>query len=475
MKLSKKLLATALVLAVCFAAVSAADLTELERLGPASMTDASSQGLFGTDVDDYLSVNEWSNVQPTKVFGFLSYGTNGKGKINTGFAAPIGKFYLGAFFGGQLNSRSSEVGTRIGAKDGNGSFSASSTTTSNKASGSVLFGFNNIGILGNITYKPELGNSTDKHKTLPGMEITNNKYTLEAAVKAGFNVAGPKDMLFKTSAEVGVTSKVNKTRTVNKSVNPDVYTMVNENAHILHINGGVYFDFAHNGPVTQGASVSLDTAWTIYPTHTAWSKSTGSRVDTYTYDRFDNAIKLDPSWQITYEPEGSKVALKAKVGVPIAFNFHSDLNYTKTTDGKKAYNTARKHTTTIDFTPELKAGLTYAPIAKIRFNVGAKVKVPSFGWNITKTEYRKLDDGTKSDYGTVRSYGYHFNTANGKIDLASGFTWFITQNVTFDANWKLTDNLLDGFSHKLKNSDPLLTTINKLLVHEVGFMLSVKL
>jgi len=72
MKLSKKLLATALVLAVCFAAVSAADLTELERLGPASMTDASSQGLFGTDVDDYLSVNEWSNVQPTKVFGFLS-------------------------------------------------------------------------------------------------------------------------------------------------------------------------------------------------------------------------------------------------------------------------------------------------------------------------------------------------------------------------------------------------------------------
>ena len=99
MKLSKKLLATALVLAVCFAAVSAGN-----RIDPTSMTDESSQGLFGTDVDDYLDVNEWSNVQPTKVFGFLSYGTSGTDKINTGFAMPVGKFYLGAFFGGQLNS-----------------------------------------------------------------------------------------------------------------------------------------------------------------------------------------------------------------------------------------------------------------------------------------------------------------------------------------------------------------------------------
>ena len=471
MKLSKKLLATALLLAVCFAAVSAA-----ERIDPKSMTNESSKGLFGTDVDDYLDVNEWSNVQPTKMFGFLSYGTSGTDKINTGFAMPVGKFYLGAFFGGQLNSWTSEVGTRTGAKHGSGSFSASSTKTTNKASGSVLFGFNNIGILGNITYTPGSGNRTDHHKTLGGVKLDNNQYTLDVAAKAGFNVTGPKDILFKTSAEVGITSKVNKLRVTDKTVSPDTYTMVNGNEHDLHINGGVYFDFAHNGPVTQGASLSLNTDWTIYPTLTGRTKSAGKTIDTYTYGRWHDAITLEPSWSITYEPEGSKVALKAKVGVPIAFDTKIEHNYTKT-DGKKAYNTARKHTTTINFTPELKAGLTYAPIAKLRFNVGAEVAVPKFGWTITKTQYRKVDDGTVDSNagGTVRSYGYHFDTADGKITLASGFTWFITQNVTFDANWKLTDNLLNGFSHKLKNSDPLLTTINKLLVHEVGFMLSVKL
>lgn len=474
MKLSKKLLATALVLAVCFAAVSAA-----ERIDPTSMTNESSKGLFGTDVDDYLDVNEWSNVQPTKMFGFLSYGTSGTGEINTGFAAPIGKFYLGAFFGGQLHSWKSEVGTRTGAKAGNGSFSASSTTANaapNKASGSVLFGFNNIGILGNITYMPEAGNSTDHHKTLGGLKMTNNKYTLDVAVKAGFNVAGPKDILFKTSAEVGITSKVNKARVVNKTISPDTYAMSNANEHDLHINGGVYFDFAHNGPVTQAASLSLNTDWTIYPTHVGRAKAAGTTVDTYMYGRWHDAIKLEPSWSITYEPEGSKVALKAKVGVPIAFDTKIGFNYTKT-DGKKAYNTARQHTTTIDFTPELKAGLTYAPIAKIRFNVGAQVNIPKFGWTITKTQHRKEDDGKvdPDKGGTVRSYGYHFDTADGKIQLASGFTWFITQNVTFDANWKLTDNLLNGFSHQLNKNDDIWKTINKVLVHEVGFMLSVKL
>ena len=469
MKLSKKLLATALLLAVCFAAVSAGN-----RIDPTSMTNESSQGLFGTDVDDYLDVNEWSNVQPTKVFGFLSYGKSGTDKINTGFAMPVGKFYLGAFFGGQLNDWTSEVGTRTGAKQGNGSFSASGTKTTNTASGSVLFGFNNIGILGNITYTPGSGNKTDHHKTLPGLKIDNNLYTLDVAVKAGFNVTGPKDILFKTSAEVGITSKVNKARVVNKTISPDTYAMANANEHDLHINGGVYFDFAHNGPVTQGASLSLNTDWTIYPTHVGRTKAAGKTIDTYMYGRWHDAIELNPSWSITYEPEGSKVALKAKVGVPITFDSKIEFDYTKT-DGKKAYNPARAHTTTIDFKPELKAGLTYAPIDKIRFNVGAKVNVPSFGWNITKTEYRKVGDGSKDDKGTVRSFEYHFNTADGKIGLASGFTWFITQNVTFDANWDITDNLLAGFSHKLSNTDNLFVTINKLLVHKVGFMLSAKL
>lgn len=36
-----------------------------------SMTSYSTQNLFGTDVDDFMNVNEWQNVQPKNIFGFL--------------------------------------------------------------------------------------------------------------------------------------------------------------------------------------------------------------------------------------------------------------------------------------------------------------------------------------------------------------------------------------------------------------------
>ena len=478
MKLSKKLLATALLLAVCFAAVSAA-----ERIDPESLTSKSTQKLFGTDVDDYLSVNEWSNVQPTKVFGFLSYGgiKDSARILNTGFAVPVGKFYLSAFFGGQLNSWESTTGSIIGSKDKNGPFSSSKTTTTNKASGSILFGFNNIGIMGNITYQPGTGNSTDKNDTTYKKESITNKYTLEAAVKAGFNVAGPKDILFKTSAEIGITSKANKTKVDDKNNSAVGLTINNNNVHTLHINGGVYFDFKHNGPVTQSASFDLSTDWDIFPTTTNQEKNDGTGnklITTKKYGRLHDVITLEPAWQITYEPEASKVALKAKVGMPIEFDFNNEYNYEEKTGQAKAYNTARKHTTTINFKPSVTAGLTYAPISQIRFNAGVGFNVPKFGWTIIKTQHRKADDGSinADTGGTERRLKYAVTTADGKMNLVSGLTWFVTQNVTFDASWKLTDNLLDkALGHKLKNGDDIWKTINKVLVHEARFMLSVKL
>ena len=115
MKLSKKTLVTVFLLTVCFTAAFAQTPphVELMRLSPTSMTNESTRGLFGTDVDDYLDVNEWSNVKPEKLFGFLSYGKSGTDKLNFGLAGPVaGKFYLSGFFGGQLNSWTSEKRNR---------------------------------------------------------------------------------------------------------------------------------------------------------------------------------------------------------------------------------------------------------------------------------------------------------------------------------------------------------------------------
>ena len=85
------------------------------------------------------------------------------------------------------------------------------------------------------------------------------------------------------------------------------------------------------------------------------------------------------------------------------------------------------------------------------------------------------DGAADPDKGTVNSLVYNFNTADGKIALASGFTWFITQNVTFDATWSLTGDLLKGFGHQLEKNKNIWETVNKVLVHDVYFMLSAKL
>lgn len=476
MKLSKKTLVTVFLLTVCFTAAFAQTPphVELMRLSPTSMTNESTRGLFGTDVDDYLDVNEWSNVKPEKLFGFLSYGKSGTDKLNFGLAGPVAsKFYLSGFFGGQLNSWTSKKETEKNGKDKNKT--TTGTNTTNKASGSLLFGFDNIGIMGSFTYQPRANNGTVTDK-LTKTTDTKNKFNLEVALKAGMNITGSENKIFKASAELGLTSKVDKEITKTTGSSPS-YTLANGSEYTLRLNGGVGFDFAHNGPVTQGASFALNTEWNIYPIVTSENSSTNTKVKIY--GKLSDTLTLDPAWQITYEPEESKVALKAKVNVPVAFHFENDENYTDTIisgSSTKVYKTDRKYTTGINFTPALSVGLTYAPISKFRFNLGAKFKVPTFGWTIKTTKHRNSSDGSLTAAGTDKDVTWDFKTADGKIEFSTGFTWLISQNITFDAYWNLGENLLNGFKIDFNEGNHnFWNTVNKLFAHNIGFLLSVKL
>ena len=495
MKLSKKALITALLLVGCFATVFAQVLpptpptpptlspipeaVESTRKSPASMTNGSTHGLFGTDVDDYLDVNEWSNVKPEKVFGFLSYGWMGTNEIKFGLAGQVAdKFYLGGFLEGEGYSWTSEKDTKKKGKDKNTTTTRTSSTTG--VSGSLLFGFNNIGVMGSLTYTP-----TDTTKNFTTSDTVNktkniyNKFNLEVGLKAGMNIKGPNDMLFKTSAELALTSNVDNWR-IESTGSSKWHQMKNDNTHTLLLNGGVSFDFAHNGSVTQGASFGLNTAWKIYPTLT--EENTKGKTATKVYGKLDDTIALDSAWQLTYEPEESKVVLKAKVGLPIAFHFNNNYDYEKKTDSsgeKKQYNISRIYTTDIGFKPTVSVGLTYAPVSKFRLNLGAKFNAPTFGWQITTTKTRDSNGKLTSDDSVDKKVVWQFNNNNsGKIEVGTGFTWLISQNITFDAYWNLGKDLLNNnFRVTLSGAgtDTIWTTLNKLVAHDIGFLLSVKL
>jgi len=488
MKLSKKALITALLLVGCFATVFAqvSPLTPPSITAPTghtvsfkgepkSMTSESTNDLFGTDVNDYLDVNEWSNVKPEKVFGFLSYETTGNGKLNFGVAVPVaGKFYLGTFFNGQVGSWKSTKTTKKDGKTQDDTTTETTLTTIptdvNGWSGSVLFGFDNIGIIGHLSYTPLTGNTSTINKKDKNKRI-DSKFMLETGLKAGMNIKGPNDMLFKTSAELALTSNVNKT--VINNTSPSYKGLKDESEYTLWLKGGVGFDFAHNGSVTQGANFALNTGWNIYPT-TIYDQKDPKQIRKVSGKLYDS-IELDSAWQLTYEPEGGKVVLKAKVGVPVKFTFTAAHDYTEdiTSTQTKVYNTARKYQTGINFTPTASLGLTYAPISKFRFNVGAKFNVPTFGWTIDTTKHRNSGDGKPdADKGTDKTVTWEFNTANGKITLSPGFTWFISQNITFDAYWKISalNNFRINFS-----SGNIWDKLGQFIGDEIGFLLSVKL
>lgn len=486
MKLSKKTVITALLLVGCFATVFAqtqpapgeaapSGKQTFDQKEPKSMTSESTKELFGTDVNDYLDVNEWSNVKPEKVFGFLSYEKTGDGALNFGVAVPVaGKFYLGTFFGGQVGSWESKKTTKKDGKTQDDTKTETKITTPGDSdwSGSVLFGFDNIGIIGRLSYTPGSSNSITVDKKAK-TTTTNNQFNLETGLKAGMNIKGPNDMLFKTSAELALTSKVNKI-IINTTGSSPTKDLTDNSEYTLWLKGGVGFDFAHNGTVTQGASFALNTGWNIYPTVVREDPST--KITTKQSGRLYDTIEFAPAWQLTYEPEGGKVVLKAKVDVPVTFGFGAAYDYTVTTSSgsqNKNYNIKREYQTGINFVPKFSLGLTYAPISKFRFNVGAEFHVPNFGWTITTTQHRNLGDGKPSAGGTDKTVTWTFNTKDGKLDLGTGFTWLISQNITFDAYWDF-GGALKNFSINFSNPN-IWNKLGKFIGTNIGFLLSVKL
>ena len=96
MKLVKKIVMGAAV-AITAAGLAVAQsspmpLEATEDLSPQSMTSISTAELFGNDVDDFMNVNEYQNVEPEHLFGYLGFGKTGSGTVQLGLAHQFNKF-----------------------------------------------------------------------------------------------------------------------------------------------------------------------------------------------------------------------------------------------------------------------------------------------------------------------------------------------------------------------------------------------
>ena len=430
-----------------------------------SMTSYSTQNLFGTDVDDFMNVNEWQNVQPKNIFGFLGYGKTGKGSINLGLAHQFKPFYLGTYFEGQLNGWEKK-------KEANGNITTYIPAgTASKSNGKLLFGFGNIGIMTDVSYKPDQNKKTEWTEATKTKQ-TDNLFNLDFNLIAGINL-NSNNKLFKISAKLGLESDVGKKTT---KVDSKLTKFEDKSKYNLVINAGFSHDFSSKDGITQTVLADLDTKWGIWPTKREVNVVGGVTTTDYKYGELKDILRLTPKYRIAYEPEG-KFAFKAEAGLGIGFDFENDYNYTRTVVSSggdtKAYNAARTYKTTLSLQPELKAAFVYAPVSKFKLNFGLGFNVPSVNWAFEKTETREASGNVTN---TAKGNILKFNTNDGKFSADSGFTWLITENVIFDANWNIINNLMDTFSTKLTEGDGInfWNTVNKLVVHNIKFALSVK-
>ena len=430
-----------------------------------SMTSYSTQNLFGTDVDDFMNVNEWQNVQPKNIFGFLGYGKTGKGSINLGLAHQFKPFYLGTYFEGQLNGWEKK-------KEANGNITTYIPAgTASKSNGKLLFGFGNIGVMTDVSYKPDANKKTTWTEATKTKQI-DDLFKLDFNLIAGINL-NSNNKLFKISAKLGLESNVGKKTT---KVDSKVTTFTDDSKYDLVINAGFSHDFSSKDGITQTVLADLDTKWGIWPTKREVNVVGGVTTTDYKYGELKDILRLTPKYRIAYEPEG-KFAFKAEAGLGIGFDFENDYNYTRTVVSSggdtKAYNAARTYKTTLSLQPELKAAFVYAPVSKFKLNFGLGFNVPSVNWAFEKTETR---DASGNVTNTAKGNILTFNTNDGKFSADSGFTWLITENVIFDANWNIINNLMDTFSTNLTEGagTNFWNTVNQLVVHNIKFALSVK-
>lgn len=426
-----------------------------------SMTDASTSGLFGTDVDDFMNVNEYHNVQPENIFAYLGYERTGNGEINIGAAHQFKKLYLGSWFGGTLNNWSSST---TFDKDGKPTID-NKTTTTNRVNGKLLFGINNMGILADVSFQPRAGNKYEKNSAAKTEDI-HNTFVLDTNLKFGMNIDGKNDKVYKNWVTLGLVSDVNKEEktTDGKVVIPSDKKETSK--YTIKVGAGTYFDYLKKDALTYGFGIGLNTGWDINVKRTQEKETK--------HGEFEGRMNFDPNWTVTYEPS-SRFAFKTKIGLNGDIKFTTGKDYTDN-DGTKTYEATRDYTTGFEFQPSLALGATYQVVPeKFSFNAGTEFKTPKFGWDFTKKDTRNTSSGSvdSSTFGVT----YTFTSSTGMIGTSSGFTWMPTKNVTVDANWNLLSNLFDKFKSNLDEGSgtSIWNTANKIFVHNFGFLVSVKL
>ena len=407
---------------------------------------ASGGGRMYMTMDGYNA--DWSEENNSNVTG-----GNGNG-FNAGLATQLFGNYMGFWFAGHgADFQMYSTSTSDDKKGGTNSYQYTATDNLDYAA-AVLLGLGNIGIKATMFYQPRTSGATyDKPDTKEKPYTQTDVWRFYGDVQVGLgDDAG-------THFELGLDANSAKLTTE---------TGYTDNSYSdLYLRGGL---------TLKNWDLDLDTRWRLYPIVKSEGKESDDKVieDGYT----DNLIVLTAARGWTVEPN-DRFTLKAKLALPLSFGFYADQAHSTKTGSDTVYY---DHTHNIDILlePAIKLGAVYVVRpGKFNFNFGTKLSAGTIGWNIDLTG--KYEGGSKDSAAydwTESSCAFGWDSSEWAINWSSGFTVFLGEKVTFDAEWNILRNLFDGFSTNSSTFDGsgVDSVIGKaLFTEQVKLLLTVKL
>lgn len=427
-----------------------------------SKTSESTQGLFKTDVDNYMSLESWDTIKPDSLFTFIGYDTS-KGGINLGLAHQFKNLYLGYYFAGTFDSfvlnknvidieSGTKTTTNTKESDGDGSFDTA-----------LLFGFGNMAIKSSLNVEI-VKDSKETEDTNPIHTANSQEFSITPMIDFAMK-SKLKDWNAIYAADVGVGVNVNKDYAT--ASGKEIFT--DKSFTVLYLGAGIGLDKAGK-KITHNISADMENKIYIYP-----SKQSNSDGDTLVSQKGKSGYDLiiTPAYQLTY-PASDKLMIKLGANSPIKLaTTGSEKEFTVA--GVHQYNSSYKSTFEFETQASLSLAMTYQWKPALALNVGVGIQGPKLG--IKGDETKVINPTTGALISTTSNTGFFVEASDSYCSWSSGFTLKPAKNVVIDGSYKILANLFgnDFESDFVEGTGTnILNNLNKAIVHNIAIEVSVK-
>ena len=416
-----------------------------------SKRSGATMGLFSTEVDCFMDLIDWSTVKPENVFAYIGYSDS---MAEVGFAKQFKPFFLGLYTKGAINSFDLSSSTTI---TNSGDKTVANANQWDKTQGEFKFdsllGFDNMAFSLGLSYNPNGSTNDTSSKPSTGDKTSTNDDDFYLAIKGSWGMS-----MDKMSVYAGGSYVVDADKTVTKS--GDDSHVTDNSSNTIIVNGGVILPLKGNKTFEQTFDVSGHSSVTFYPKYSEITVTGGNKTPVENDSKFDMEIGAIPRYTATFTPN-EKLSVKARGGAYVEASF-----------GKSAVSAANteNNSTVFNVIPYAAAAISYAVKPEFLLNAGVSFSLPYAELSFTNVK----NTATESKTSGVE---FAYNKGSFATSWSSGFTYTIAKNITIDFTYDVLGDLLNSNfgSKNLSNTDNILTTINKVLVHSFSFGVSAKL